>query len=355
VEVVRIGYRSRPDDDRDERHGIVGRSPAIAGVIDLIERVAGTKSTVLITGETGTGKELVARALHERSAQRDMPFIKVNCAAIPDTLLESELFGHARGAFTGAIGARRGKFALANRSSIFLDEIGMMNVTLQAKLLRVLQEREIEPLGAERTEHVDVRVIAATNRDLIQMVHQGVFQEDLYYRLDVIRIELPPLRYRREDIPLLAEHFVEKHAHRIGKPIAGLEQAAMSRLLEYPWPGNIRELENAIERAAVLATGSWITSESIVLGRSRQRSAAIPSLNLRQNVEWIERETIRRALEMSVVKRHAARAMGITPRALAYYLNKYPALNEQSRFERPPIAESFQPCDDGPASLVCAE
>jgi transcriptional regulator with GAF, ATPase, and Fis domain len=359
VEIVRIRHRSptgRTDDDRNQRHGIVGRSPAIATVIELIERVANTKSTVLITGETGTGKELVARAVHDRSAQRAMPFVKVNCAAIPDTLLESELFGHARGAFTGATGARRGKFALADRSSIFLDEIGTMNVALQAKLLRVLQEREIEPLGAERAERVDVRVIAATNRDLIQMVHEGLFQDDLYYRLDVIRIELPPLRSRREDIPLLTEHFVEKHAHRIGKAIAGLDERAMSRLLEYTWPGNIRELENAIERAVVLATGTWITGESIVLGRTRQRSATIPSLNLRQNVEWIERETIRRALEMSVVKRHAARAMGITPRALAYYLNKYPALNEQPRFEPPPIAESaLQRCDEDLASLQCAE
>src|SRR5262249_23219585 len=215
------------DDEGHQRQGIVGRSPTIAGVMDLIERVARTKSTVLITGETGTGKELVARAVHDRSAQRDMPLIRINCAAIPDTLLESELFGHTRGAFTGATYAKRGKFALANRSSIFLDEIGTMNVTLQAKLLRVLQEREIEPLGAERAEAVDVRVIAATNRDLVQLVDQGQFLEDLYYRLDVIRVELPPLRDRVEDIPLLAQHFVEKHAERIGKPIAGLDDLAL--------------------------------------------------------------------------------------------------------------------------------
>ena len=339
----------RVDGEWHDRHGIVGCSPAIAAVIDRIERVARTKSTVLITGETGTGKELVARAVHDRSAQGDMPFIKVNCAAIPDTLLESELFGHLRGAFTGAAGSKRGKFALANGSSIFLDEIGTMHVTLQAKLLRVLQEREIEPLGSERAERVDVRVIAATNRDLVQMVHQGLFQEDLFYRLDVIRIELPPLRDRPQDIPLLAAHFVEKHAHRIGKPIAGLDEGAVSRLVGHHWPGNIRELENAIERAVVLSTGTWITSAAIVLGSTGLRSAVAPSLNLRQNVEWIEQETIRRALETTVVKRQAAQAMGITPRALAYYLNKYPTLDTQRRVDRRQVIESPVERGDPPA------
>ncbi|HJZ75356.1 MAG TPA: sigma 54-interacting transcriptional regulator [Vicinamibacterales bacterium] len=351
MEIVRAGCRpltrSLDEERHQQRHGIVGRSHAIASVIGQIELIARTKSTVLITGETGTGKELVARAVHDRSAQRDMPFITVNCAAIPDTLLESELFGHVRGAFTGATGARRGKFALANRSSIFLDEIGTMNVGLQAKLLRVLQEREIEPLGSEHTERVDVRVIAATNKDLVRMVHEGRFQEDLFYRLDVIRIELPPLRDRPEDIPMLAAHFVEKYAHRIGKSIAGLDEQAMSRLVQHPWPGNIRELENTIERAVVLSTGSWITGEAIVPRSIRQRATTIPSLNLRQNVEWVERETIRRALETSEVKRQAAQAMGITPRALTYYLNKYPALNAAPRFGRPQISESaFEPHDE---------
>ena len=198
-------------------YGIVGRSRAMQDVINRAELVAATKSTVLITGETGTGKEMVARLIHHRSAQRDMPLIKVNCAAIPDTLLESELFGHVRGAFTGATMTKRGKFALADGGSIFLDEIGTMSTAVQAKLLRVLQEREFEPLGAERTQRVDVRVVAATNRDLKQMVSDGRFQEDLYYRLNVIPIEIPPLRERRDDIPTLIDHFVEKHRQRSGQ------------------------------------------------------------------------------------------------------------------------------------------
>src|SRR5215510_8850397 len=319
------------DEDPGPQLGMVGRSRAIASVIERIERVAATRSTVLITGETGTGKELVARALHDLSAQREMPFIKINCAAIPDTLLESELFGHVRGAFTGATAAKRGKFAMAHRGSIFLDEIGTLNGLLQAKLLRVVQEREVEPVGGERPERIDVRVISATNRNLAQMVDEGLFQEDLYYRLHVIPIELPPLRDRLEDIPLLVAHFVDKHASRIGRSIDGLDEQAMADLIRYPWPGNIRELENVIERAVILSTNTLIARDAIVLGGTRPRTAGVPSLNLRQNVEWIERETIRRALEMTVVKRQAARAMGITPRALAYYLNKYPALDTQRR------------------------
>ncbi len=218
---------------------------------------------MLITGETGTGKEMVARLIHHRSAQREMPLIKVNCAAIPETLLESELFGHLRGAFTGASMTKRGKFALADGGSIFLDEIGTLTTAIQAKLLRVIQEREFEPLGSERTQHVDVRVIAATNRDLKQMVIDGRFQEDLYYRLNVIPIGIPPLRERRDDIPVLIEHFVEKHRQRTGKPIDRVELDVVEALQRYDWPGNVRELENTIERAVVLATGPVLTQQSI--------------------------------------------------------------------------------------------
>jgi transcriptional regulator with GAF, ATPase, and Fis domain len=315
-------------------------------VVRIIELVSATRSTVLITGETGTGKELVASAVHNRSAQREMPFIKVNCAAIPETLLESELFGHVRGAFTDATGTKKGKFSLANRGTIFLDEIGAMSVGLQAKLLRVLQEREIEPLGAERTEHVDVRVIAATNRDLRQLVRESRFQDDLFYRLHVVPIVVPPLRQRMEDIPMLAEYFAEKHAARMGKSIDALEDGVVPLLQEYHWPGNVRELENTIERAVVLATGSTITREAITLeGATNSRTAGVPvpSLKLRQNVEWIECETIRRALELSPVKQDAARLMGISPRALSYYLAKYPLI-------RPNSAQPARPCSVAEAS-----
>jgi len=316
-------------DDPFDRYGIVGRSRAVADMIRRIELVSATRSTVLITGETGTGKELVARAIHSRSAERNLPFIKVNCAAIPETLLESELFGHVKGAFTDATGPRKGKFSLAHRGSIFLDEIGAMSIALQAKLLRVLQERELEPLGAERTEHVDVRVIAATNRDLHQLVDEGRFQADLFYRLHVVPIVVPPLRERLEDIPLLVEYFVAKHAMRSGRSIVALEDGVVSSLLEHHWRGNVRELENTIERAVVLTTGSTITRAAVTVeATTGMATVDVPSLKLRQNVEWVECETIRKALEISPVKRDAARLMGISPRALAYYLSKYPHLAE---------------------------
>jgi transcriptional regulator with GAF, ATPase, and Fis domain len=319
-----------------QRYGIVGHSRAIADVIRRIELVSATRSTVLITGETGTGKELVARAVHKRSAQHEMPFIKVNCAAIPETLLESELFGHVRGAFTDATRTKKGKFSLAHRGSIFLDEVGTMSVGLQAKLLRVLQEREIEPLGAERTEHVDVRVIAATNRDLRQLVAEGRFQDDLFYRLHVIPIVVPPLRERIEDIPMLVEYFADKHATRSSKSIDALEDGVVSSLQEYHWPGNVRELENTIERAVVLTTGSTITRDAVAVEATMSvRTAGVRSLKLRQNVKWIECETIRQALEMSTVKQQAAKLMGISPRALSHYLAKYPFIDQSTPHRLP--------------------
>jgi two-component system, NtrC family, response regulator AtoC len=306
-------------------YGMVGRSRVMQEVIERATLVAQTKSTVLITGETGTGKEMVARLIHHRSAQRDMPLIKVNCAAIPETLLESELFGHVRGAFTGATMTKRGKFALADGGTIFLDEIGTLSTAVQAKLLRVLQEREFEPLGAERTQRVDVRVVAATNRDLKQMVSEGKFQEDLFYRLNVIPIEIPPLRGRRDDIPVLIEHFVEKHRQRTGKRIDRVDEAAVHALQRYQWPGNVRELENTIERAVVLATDPVLTESSIsMVGAPAAPATGLPSPRLHENLEWVERETIRRALEQSGgVKKDAAELMGISQRALSYYLAKY--------------------------------
>jgi transcriptional regulator with GAF, ATPase, and Fis domain len=313
-----------------QEYGIVGESRGIADIIRRIELVSASRSTVLITGETGTGKELVARAVHSQSAQRQMPFVKVNCAAIPETLLESELFGHVKGAFTDAINTKRGKFSLANRGSIFLDEIGTMGRGLQAKLLRVLQEREIEPLGSERSEQVDVRVIAATNRDLRQLVDEGRFQDDLFYRLHVVPIDVPPLRDRAEDIPGLVAYFVHKHAARNAKSIEGLEDGVIAWLQDYHWPGNIRELENTIERAVVFTTGSTITREAVTVdvAVTTRPDPVVPSLALRQNVEWIECATIRRALELSTLKRQAASLMGISPRALSHYLAKYPFIDQ---------------------------
>jgi two-component system, NtrC family, response regulator AtoC len=320
-----LRYLLSERDAEYNHYGLVGRSRQIAEVVRRAERVAESKSTVLITGETGTGKELVARAIHDRSAQRAMPLIKVNCAAIPETLIESELFGHVRGAFTGATYTKKGRFALADGGTIFLDEIGALGLSVQAKLLRVLQEREFEPLGAERTQRVDVRVIAATNRDLRQLVSDGRFQEDLFYRLHVIPIDIPPLRERRDDIPVLVDHFVRQFATRLGKPVARVDDEVLAELRRYDWPGNVRELENTIERAVVLATGPDLTRDTLwLLGATPSPAAGLPSLGLHENLEWAERETIRRALEQAGgVKKDAAELMGLSQRALSHYLAKH--------------------------------
>ena len=321
-----LRYLLSERDAEFNHYGLVGRSRPVIDVIRRAELVAESRSTVLLTGETGTGKELVARAIHARSAQRDMPLIKVNCAAIPETLLESELFGHVRGAFTGATFTKKGRFALADGGTIFLDEIGTISTAVQAKLLRVLQDREFEPLGSERTHKVDLRVIAATNRDLRQMVSSGRFQEDLYYRLNVIPITIPPLRERREDIPMLVEHFLRRFARDSGKRIDGVDAAVMAELERYDWPGNVRELENTIERAVVLATGPRLTRETLWLmgAAATTPSSGLPSMRLHANLEWAEKETIRRALEKANgIKKDAAEIMGISQRALSHYLQKY--------------------------------
>jgi transcriptional regulator with PAS, ATPase and Fis domain len=232
-------------------------------VYRTVGTVAGGESTVLITGESGTGKELVARAIHEASTRREGPFVSINCGAFPETLLESELFGYTKGAFTGAAANRKGLFEVAGSGSIFLDEIGEMTAAMQVKLLRVLQERKVRPLGAREHVSVDVRVIAATNRDLNLAIHQGLFREDLYYRLAVITIPLPALRERPEDIELLATHFLRMHAEKSGKRISGISAEAIRCLLSYPWPGNVRELENAIERAVALETTELVRVERL--------------------------------------------------------------------------------------------
>ena len=312
-------------DEQFDHYGIVGTSRAIQEVARIGRLVAQSRSTVLVTGETGTGKELVARAIHNWSAQRDMPLVRVNCAALPETLIESELFGHVRGAFTGAVTNKKGRFALADGGTILLDEIGVIAPTVQAKLLRVLQEREFEPLGSERTVQVDVRIIAATNRDLRQLAADGRFQEDLYYRLNVIPIAMPPLRDRREDIPLLVEHFIRRHASRAGKRIDGISPEAMASFVDGQWPGNVRELENTVERAVVLARSTIIHAADVTLvGSPSAAPTSLPSLNLKQNLEWTERESLRRALDASRgIKKDAAELMGLSQRAMSYYLHKH--------------------------------
>ncbi|MGB7284123.1 MAG: sigma 54-interacting transcriptional regulator [Candidatus Acidiferrum sp.] len=250
-------FGSAGEDGRPRRfEQIIGKSPALESVLEQVQRVAPTDSTVLIQGETGTGKELIARAVHDLSSRVGRPFIKLNCAAIPFDLLESELFGHERGAFTGAVAQKIGRFELADKGTLFLDEVGDIPLGLQPKLLRVLQEQEFERLGGTRTHQVDVRLVAATHRNLIELVKRNEFRSDLYYRLNVFPVPLPPLRDRREDIPALVEHFVEIYARRMGKQIEDIPPETMFALVSYQWPGNIRELQNFVERSVILTSGS---------------------------------------------------------------------------------------------------
>jgi nitrogen regulation protein NR(I) len=260
------------------RFGIIGESAPIQGIYAILERVADTPTTVLVTGESGTGKELVARALHENSSRRERPFIKVNCAAIPKDLIESELFGYERGAFTGAIGSKPGRFELASGGTLFLDEIGEIPNEMQVKLLRVLQESEFERVGGIKTIHVDVRLVAATNRDLKREIAQGAFREDLFYRLNVVPIALPSLRERRSDIGLLATHFLAKFNERLKKSVEGFEPDALERLTAYAWPGNIRELENVIERALLFADETRVRVQDLT-GELRDPPSTNPRLD----------------------------------------------------------------------------
>ncbi len=273
---------------------IIGSSAALELVLEQVERVAPTDSTVLVQGETGTGKELIARAIHNLSSRCGRPFIKLNCAAIPFDLLESELFGHEKGAFTGAIAQKIGRFELADKGTLFLDEVGDIPLPLQPKLLRVLQEQEFERLGSGRTHQVDVRLVAATHRNLVEMVKRNEFRSDLYYRLNVFPVPLPPLRARRGDIPALVEHFVEIYARRMGKQIDHISPETMSELTSYPWPGNIRELQNFVERSVILSSGNVLDSPLASLRNAAEVESLGPI-----TMEDAERDHIRKTLEQT--------------------------------------------------------
>jgi two-component system response regulator PilR (NtrC family) len=323
--------------DTHQYSNIIGRSAVMHVVFQLIQTIAPTTSTVLVSGESGTGKELVARAIHFNSMRKDRPFVALNCGALPETLLESELFGHMRGAFTGADTNKKGLIEVAEKGTIFLDEIGEMSPMVQVKLLRVLQERKFRRLGGTEEVEADIRIIAATNRDLARLVAEGKFREDLFYRINVIPVRLPPLRDRIDDIPLLAEHFLAKYGGQIGRRIAGISPEAIRCLQAYPWPGNIRELENAIERAAALETGPLIEPSSLpehvqagvgvtAAGGANGLEAPLPEsgFDLERHVADIEREYIAEALRKSGgVKSRAAELLGMSFRSFRYYMKKY--------------------------------
>lgn len=317
-----------PDElqERTVLTGLVGSSPAMLEVYKLVARVAQGKSTVLLEGESGTGKELVARAIHGHSGRRERPFVPVNCGALPDHLLESEMFGHEKGAFTGAVGVKYGLFETADGGTLFLDEIGELGQALQVKLLRVMQDQEIRRVGGTNSMKVDVRLIAATNRDLSVMVKEGKFREDLYYRLNVVRIRLPSLRERREDIPMLADHFLQKYAPVSEQPVRGFSAEARACLDAYRWPGNVRELENAVERAVSLSQGPVILPddlpESVRSGQSAPPSFAAPPRTEDPSeslltLEEVERRHLQRVLkELKGNKVKAAKILGIDRRTL---------------------------------------
>lgn len=299
---------------------IIGKNKEMRAIFELIRKVASTKATVLITGESGTGKELVAKAIHYNSPRKNRPFVSVNCGALAETLLESELFGHERGSFTGAIGMRKGRFELAHGGTLFLDEVSEMSPALQVKLLRVSQEKEFERVGGTKTIKVDVRIIAASNRDLKESIKKGIFREDLYYRLNVVHIHLPPLRERTEDIPLLVAHFLGKYTKEMGKKDIKVSERAFHRIYEYPWPGNVRELENAIERAVVLCEQGTI--EAYHLPETLKDLS--PGIKLPEALEKIEMQLIKQALvRTNYVQARAARLLGITKSLLQYKMKKY--------------------------------
>jgi DNA-binding NtrC family response regulator len=322
-------------EDRYRIDGLVGKSRVMRDLFQLLETVAATSSTVLITGETGTGKELAARAIHHNSARRANRFVALNCSAIPETLLEAELFGHARGAFTGAVGTRQGRLEQAHKGTLFLDEVGTMSPSLQAKLLRVLQEREFERVGDSHTIKIDVRVVAATHSDLAKMVGEGSFREDLFYRLNVLPVQLPALRERREDIPLLMQHFLQRLAQDSGRTGMTVSQEAMRRLMAYRWPGNVRQLENTVERALAFTQGRSVIDVQDLPPEIQNHSGVIEGaeawlpedgLDFERYIEGIELSLIKRSLERTQGnKRQAARLLNLKRTTLIEKLKRLEA------------------------------
>ncbi len=310
-----------------DMQNIIGRSPAMISLLETVAHVAPSEATVMITGESGTGKELIAGVIHHNSPRKDGPFVKINCAAITETLLESELFGHEKGAFTGADRRKEGRFYQANQGSIFLDEVSEMPLTMQVKLLRVLQERELTRVGGEKVIPVDVRVIAATNKDLVDLKNRGLFREDLYYRLNVVSLDIPPLTKRRDDIPLLARHFLEIFVDKNKKEIKGFTPKAMDQLIRYDWPGNVRELMNAIERAVVLARTDYLDDQDFSILQPLLQQP-VPVLSDFENIDIpldeVEKAAILRMLgSVAGNKSEAARRLGITRKTLHKKLKKY--------------------------------
>jgi DNA-binding NtrC family response regulator len=332
--------------DRDAAAEFVGESPALRAALDLARRVAATRSTLLLTGETGTGKEVLAGLIHRLSPRRDRPLVKVNCAALPETLLESELFGHERGAFTGADRPRIGRFEQASGGTLLLDEVGDMSPATQAKLLRVLQDQEFHRLGGTRILRTDARIVAATHRDLAERVRAGLFREDLLFRLDVIRIELPPLRERGDDVVALAHRFLADLAGQAPRPVRGFSEAALRRLRAHRWPGNVRELRNAIERAVLTAEGPRIRAEDLALHGEGAREAAgsihLPAAGV--DLRELERGFVLEALQRcGWVQKDAARLLGVSRRKLNYMIRRMAITHPGWRRNRPPLI----PAGDG--------
>lgn len=316
----------------DRRH-MIGQSKAMIRLLEMVEQVAATQATVLITGESGTGKEMIANAIHFNSSRREAPFVKINCAALTETLLESELFGHEKGAFTGADRRREGKFVQADGGSIFLDEVSEMSPAMQVKLLRVLQERELTRVGGQDVVRVDVRLIAASNKDLIKEIREGRFREDLFYRLNVVALALPPLKERAEDIPLMAQHFLKLFAEKNSKSISGFTPRAMQKLTAYAWPGNVRELMNAVERAVVLSRSDTVDEDELVFPMADQcLSPDAPRMAVATAglpLEAVEKQSILEAMKAAGGnKSEAARRLGITRKTLRKKLEKYESANE---------------------------